>query len=95
MAIRLEQKKLYTSKGKYLKTLSCPQLISHSELQMIDSGYRQYHCASCQKAILNTDMLTEQEIEEVLTNDPEACVYINPLNPVFDVIFAGECDISL
>lgn len=92
MAITIKQNKLYSNDGNYLKTLSCPKRVNQSELEMSDNENRIYHCASCDKAIINTDMLNEQEIENVLTTAPETCVYINPLNPVFNIILADEND---
>lgn len=90
MAITINQNKLYTSDGKYLKTLLCRKRVSHSELEMKDDEYRQYHCAGCDKAIISTDMLTGNELEAVLAISPEACVYINPLNPIFNIILNDE-----
>ncbi|MBE1286216.1 MAG: hypothetical protein GJ671_00645 [Alteromonadaceae bacterium] len=92
MTITVKKNKLYSSSGSYLKTISCPKRIKHSELEMSDSEYRQYHCDSCDKAVLNTDMLAEHEIETILTSSNDTCVYINPLNPVFRVILTDEYD---
>lgn len=92
MAITIKQKKLYSKAGNYLKTLSCPKRVKQSELEISDSENQIYHCANCDKDIINTDMLNEQEIENVLTAAPETCVYINPVNPVFNIVLSDESD---
>lgn len=75
---------IYTEDGRLLKTLDCPMDITAKELQPIDRFT--YSCTSCDKAVVNTDYMAEDEIVNRLSDEPDTCLKINKFNPIFRIM---------
>jgi len=41
-------------------------------------------CSACDKNLLNTDYVSEEELVETLIKDKDTCLVINRLNPMFN-----------
>ena len=83
--IKILDNQLYNSSGRLIKTLNCPKNITKNELLVYAEGDTQLRCIECSKQIHDTDRMTEVEIVELFERDPDACVSIHPLNPIFDI----------
>ena len=77
--LKIKDKKIYKD-DVLLKEIHCPKKINQSELQK--SG-KDFACLSCNKKIINTDFLNEDELVSILLKDKNTCMSINPLNPLF------------
>ena len=82
--LTIKDKNIYTEKGVFLKTISCPKKISYSSL--IRKTDKQMLCSSCHKNLIDTDNISEGELVDILTKDKDTCLVINRLNPMFNCI---------
>ena len=73
---------LETSEGQYLKTIHCPKKVAMNELET-QSDSANYTCTQCEKTLLNTDYLSETQVIDAVNVDPDVCLTINMLNPIF------------
>ena len=83
--IKILDNQLYNSSGRLIKTLNCPKNITKNDLIAYRQADSQFRCLECEKIIHDTDRMTEVEIVELFERDPDACVSIHPLNPIFDI----------
>ena len=44
-------------------------------------------CSTCDKNLLNTDNVSEEELIDTLTKDKDTCLVINRLNPMFNFLY--------
>ena len=83
MPLRLKGRVIFSKDGEKLKEINCPK---RTELRdLIPSSRGDYHCAGCQKEIFNTDFMSEAQLEALLKASPNVCLYINKLNPIFEI----------
>ena len=76
---------LISRSGKVLKEIDCPEKVRSQHLQ--ESSLEGVSlCIKCDKKIIDTDFLSEKELEAALTEDPDLCLKINLVNPIFEVI---------
>ena len=80
--LTIKNKKIYSDNGGFLKTISCPKKVSYSSL--VRKTDRQMLCSSCQKNLIDTDNISEEELVDILSKDKDTCLVINRLNPMFD-----------
>lgn len=83
MALRVENDAIYSSDGKKLKEIYCPRKVSRAELEKRNDGH--FNCGSCERHIVNTDFVSEEQLVSLLKTAPETCIYINLANPIFEV----------
>lgn len=81
MTIKIVNKTMYASDGEKLKEISCPKDVSSSKLTKKSDEH--FSCNQCQRAVVNTDFLSEDELITLLRGNPETCLYINLMNPLF------------
>lgn len=81
MPIRILNDTIYASDGTKLKTLSCPKRVKGSKLQKKLDDH--FSCRHCERTIINTDILDEDELIGILRENPDTCLYINRMNPLF------------
>lgn len=83
LPLRLMGGVIFSKDGEKLKEIHCPKRIGLMDL--IPSRTGNYHCAGCQKEIFNTDFMSEEQLESLLKANPNVCLYINKLNPIFKI----------
>ena len=76
-----EQGELYSPTGKLLKTLSCPRKVQDEDLKR--SANKLLTCAACNRNVVDTDYMLEDELIELLEVEPDTCFRINLANPLF------------
>ena len=77
----LKEKNLYASNGDFLKKIQCPKYASIDNLQPRNNN--SLNCNLCEREVLDTDQFSENELETILRKNPETCLKINLLNPMF------------
>lgn len=80
--LTIKNKKIYSDKGDFLKTIGCPKKVSYSAL--IRNTAKNMRCCRCNKNVIDTDKIDEEELVNILTKDKDTCLVINRLNPMFD-----------
>ena len=81
MTLKIRNNDIYDQNDNWLKTISCPKKIAPGDLDKGAKG--NFTCKICEKTIHNTDFMTEQQIVDLLVQDPDSCLSINLLNPIF------------
>ena len=84
MVLKINGKDIFDQDGTWLKSINCPKLAQKKDL--IASSGNKYSCSLCEKTIHDTDHMTEEAIVGLLKEDPEACLSINLMNPVFEKV---------
>jgi len=77
----LKEKNLYATNGDFLKKIQCPKSASIDNLH--PKNNTSLNCNLCEREVLDTDQLSENELETILRENPETCLKINLLNPIF------------
>jgi len=78
----IKDKKIYQD-NVLLKEIHCPKKMKQSDLQ---KKGKDFICLSCNKRIINTDHLAEDELVSLLQKDKNTCLSVNPLNPLFNYL---------
>lgn len=81
--LTINQNRIYTEDGTYLKTINCPLNVSDQDLHQISET--KFSCEKCVKEVVQTDFLTEDEIIDLLTANPDTCLKISLFDPLFRV----------
>lgn len=81
--LTINNKRIYAEDGTYLKTISCPLNVSDQDLHQISDT--KFSCERCAKEVVQTDFLTEDEIIDLLTANPDTCLKISVLDPLFKI----------
>jgi hypothetical protein len=79
--LNIANKKMFTQKGEYLKTIECPKKISASDLEQ--KNEQTLYCNNCEKDIIDTQYISEKELVNILRDNKETCLKISRLNPMF------------
>lgn len=83
MTLTIRGYTLYDDNGEKLKEISCPRKLQREDLLRRDDQH--FDCSACSEVIINTDFMTEGELTALLREAPETCLYINLMNPMFEV----------
>ena len=76
MKYNTETKELFTDNGILLKKMQCPTEV---DWEKMDPGKNDLEkiCNQCNKSVLNTDTLSDEEVMFVLSENPDKCLKIN------------------
>jgi len=78
----IKNEKLYSNTGQLLKTISCPKSALIDNLQRRNQF--EMNCELCNRQVLDADQFSENELETILKENPDTCLKINLLNPMFN-----------
>jgi hypothetical protein len=67
---------LHTDNGMFLKRLHCPLAKQWEQLD-ITSPAMAKTCTTCNKAVYETSLLTDSELQDMLRKAPETCLKID------------------
>ena len=81
--LTIKNKRIYAEDGTYLKTISCPLNVGEQDLYQVSET--RFSCEKCAKEVVQTDFLTEDEIIDLLTANPDTCLKISVLDPLFKI----------
>jgi len=79
--IEINKENLLLHDGKPIKQIHCPKQVALDSLVPRQDSH--FDCNQCEHVILNTDVMTERQIIEAVTEDPSVCLRINRANPIF------------
>ena len=72
---------IFDENGTKLKIISCPKRTKFSDLLPEDRGI--YSCKHCDQRVIDTSLRTEVDIISLIKHDPNTCLAISRLNPIF------------
>ena len=81
--LTIKNKRIYKEDVTYLKTISCTLNVSDQDLHQISET--KFSCEKCAREVVQTDFLTEDEIIDLLTANPDTCLKISVLDPLFKI----------
>ena len=81
--LTIKNKRIYAEDGTYLKTISCQLNVGEQDLHQVSET--RFSCEKCAKEVVQTDFLTEDEIIDLLTANPDTCLKISVLDPLFKI----------
>lgn len=81
--IGLQGNRLYDGQ-KLLKELYCPDDYAKSAIQRSSESI--IDCKTCGKTVHDTDYLSEDQIRQLIADNPDVCLRINPYNPIFKIL---------
>ena len=68
-------KVIYTDKDEFVKKMNCPYKMSWDKLEATNSTSRK--CANCDHLIINTELLTENDLLKIVKQNPDTCLKID------------------
>ena len=68
-------KEIFTDKNEFVKKLNCPYRMTWSNLEDTNSQFRK--CSVCEKVIIDTNILTDDELVEIVKQDPNTCLKVD------------------
>lgn len=68
-------KEIYTDKDEFVKTMNCPYKMSWANLEAANSTLRK--CANCDHLIVDTEVLTDDDLLKVVRQNPDTCLKID------------------
>jgi len=77
----IQDMKIYSEDGTYLKTIDCPEKVKNNYLKNIND--KDLLCSKCNKNIIDTKFTTENELINILKKDRNTCLKISRFNPMF------------
>lgn len=66
---------LFTDDGRLLKQLHCPLAQQWETMINATSAYK--ICNGCSKAVHDTAMLNEEDVRQLISNDPHTCFKVD------------------
>lgn len=78
----IKHQKIYAANGELLKEIHCPKKVSINDLTR--NNRVSFNCNFCEREVLDTDQFSENELETILRDNPDTCLKINLLNPMFN-----------
>ena len=75
MVWNFQTRQLFTDSGVPIKKVHCPFSVSSSDLR--DSEDLKLSCDRCSHQIVDTESLTDEEVVELLQENPNTCLKIN------------------
>jgi len=67
-------KNLFTDEKVFLKKLYCPYVLAWDDDFTGINESDNKHCKICDKTVVDTNFLADEEIEELIKKNPELCV---------------------
>ena len=84
MVLKIDGKDIFDQDGNWLKSISCPKAAQRRDLTK--GSVNNFSCSICAKKVHDTDHMTERAIVDLLQKSSEACLLINLMNPIFDIV---------
>lgn len=69
-------KEVYTDKGEFIKKLSCPFRMNWNDLEKGHNSVSR-KCSNCDHSIVDTEVLSDNELLKMVKQDPETCLKID------------------
>ena len=76
MKYKNDTKELYTDNGLFVKKMQCPRVVDWENM-MPGKNEIERICNQCNKSVLNTEFLSDEEVLFLLNKRPETCIKIS------------------
>jgi hypothetical protein len=86
-------KEVYTDKGEFVKRLFCPYKINWDQLAVTSGNNRT--CTTCNHLIIDTAYVSDDELLQMLQQNPNTCLKLELNQPNLTVIVNGKTGKSL
>jgi hypothetical protein len=83
MTLKIRDNNIYAENGQWLKEIACPKPVSYRDMTQISAQVSM--CRECERIVHNTDFMSEDDIINLIKDNPQACLKINIFNPIFEV----------
>lgn len=80
-------KTIYTDSGEFVKTMNCPYKVRWDNLETTTSTSRK--CTNCDHSILDTAVLTDEDLLHIVRQHPDTCLKIDLNQPNISIITNG------
>lgn len=78
---------LYTDASWFLKRLHCPLVKQWEQLDFTSSAMAKT-CTTCNKAVYETSLFSDSDLQEILQKAPETCLKVDINQPNLTIIYA-------
>ena len=68
-------KNIYSDKDEFIKRMNCPYKMNWNSLESTNATMRK--CANCDHLIVDTEVLTDQELMKMVRQNPDTCLKID------------------
>jgi hypothetical protein len=76
MRYNVETRELFTNEGTLIKKMYCPIDVNWEKMEPGKNDLERI-CRHCNKSVIDTDFLTDEEILFLLNQDRDRCIKIN------------------
>lgn len=76
MKYKIDTKQLYTDNGVYVKKMQCPIGVDWENMEPRNNNLERI-CSHCNKAVLDVEFLSDDEVLFLINKRPETCIKIN------------------
>jgi hypothetical protein len=90
MILNLKTKSIYTDKGEFLKKVQCPLDVTEEDLVNSKSNPMIKNCSHCRSGVYKTENLSDEELKELVKENPAICFYVKLNQSNISKIEAGE-----
>jgi hypothetical protein len=66
---------IYTDNGELIKKMNCPYKVHWDNLEINNSKVRM--CNKCDREIINTEYISDDELLDMIKNNPDTCLKID------------------
>jgi len=66
---------IYTDNGQFIKEMNCPKNVNWENLKITNNVIKR-NCDVCNKAVFDTEFLTDEEVLFLARKDPKSCFRI-------------------
>ena len=80
---------LYTDTGTFLKQLHCPLAKKWEQLDPTSSAQAKT-CSTCNRAVYDTSILGDSEVQTMLNTAPETCLKVDINQPNLTITYANH-----
>jgi hypothetical protein len=68
-------KNIYSDNDEFVKTMNCPYKMSWDQLEVTNSSFRK--CSNCDHFIVDTEGLSDDQLLNIVRQNPETCLKID------------------
>lgn len=81
MKYNSKTKEIFTDKGELIKQLNCPENIDWENMEKTKNDLKR-KCLICNKMVLDTEYLSDEEVLFVINKDANSCLRINMIETI-------------
>lgn len=83
------KKTVFTDAGEFVKQMHCPYKMQWDQLELEVAGGAYRKCSKCDHLIVDTGVLTDEELLKMVRGNPDTCLKIDLNQPNLKIIIDG------